>query len=98
MLVKEQTRTTREGPSAPGGLSRCRALRGLLGDGGLTGSGALDSLLFGGTTAPDVGIHRRYNPSGGRHLQVLWLRDPFKARLPPPSYCGPIASATFTLA
>jgi len=93
VAVTKQTKTTREGPSAPGGLSGCRALRGLLLDAGLTGSGALDALLFGGTTAPDVGLHRRYNRSGGRHLQVPWRWDQFKARLLSRSYCGPIALA-----
>jgi len=36
-------------------------LGGLLEAGGQAGLGPLDSLFPGGTTAPDVGLHRRYN-------------------------------------
>src|SRR3981189_1953652 len=54
--VKKPTRMTRETPSGPGGLSGDRALRGLLLGGSLSRSGGLDPLLFGGATAPDVGL------------------------------------------
>jgi len=67
--VTTQTRATREGPSAPGGFSGRRVLGGLLLGGSLSGSGALDTLLFGGATAPDVGFHRRYNRTGRVDLQ-----------------------------
>jgi hypothetical protein len=45
------------------------ALRRLLLGGGATGFHALDSFLFGGATAPDVRLHRGYNPIGGDDLQ-----------------------------
>jgi hypothetical protein len=35
--------------------------------------GALDTLLFGGATAPDVRLHREYNRRGCCDLQVSWL-------------------------
>ena len=37
------------------------ALGGLLEAGGVARFGALDPLFFRGPTAPDVGLHRRYN-------------------------------------
>jgi hypothetical protein len=57
-------------------------LSGLLLYGSLASFGALDTLLFGGATAPDVGLHRRYNRSGAVHLQY---------RAPLGSIRGPIA-------
>ena len=69
VAVKEQTRAAREGPNAAGGFSGGRGSGCLLLGGGSAGFGALDSLFFSGATAPDVGLHRRYNPTGRVDLQ-----------------------------
>jgi hypothetical protein len=77
-FVTKQTRTTREGPSAPGGLSGRRVLRRLLLWGSSASFGALDTLLFGGATAPDVRLHRLYNRTGAADLQ--WPAAPGSIR------------------
>ena len=56
-------------------------LRSLLLGRGAAGFGALDALLFGGATAPDVRLHRRYNPVGPQHLQCWRPEDQLAARL-----------------
>src|SRR5258708_6784193 len=53
--------------------------------GGATGFGALDALLFGGATAPDVRLHPEYNLMGGHDLQSLVV---------PGSTHGPMATGT----
>ena len=78
--VKKQIRTTREAPSGCGGLSGDGRLGGLLPGGGEARFGALDALLFGGATPPDVRLHRGYNPAGPHHLQCPRCQDQFAAR------------------
>jgi hypothetical protein len=52
----------------------------LLLGGGAAGFGAFDALLFSGATAPDVRLHREYNPMGADHLQCWRCQDQFAAR------------------
>jgi len=47
--------------------------------GSAAGFGALDPLLFGGATAPDVGLHREYNPVEPDDLQCSGCQDQFMA-------------------
>jgi hypothetical protein len=66
---KETNKNDAQRAQRPWEVIQRRALRRLLLWGGLASFGALDPLLFGGATAPDVWLHRRYNPSRGVHLQ-----------------------------
>jgi hypothetical protein len=50
-----------EAANGGGRFSREPELGGLLPAGGQAGFGALDPLFFGGATAPEMGLHRRYN-------------------------------------
>ena len=45
----------------PGRFSDLQVLGGLLAAGGQAGFRPLNPLFFGGATAPDVRLHRRYN-------------------------------------
>jgi len=76
---KELNKTNARSTQRLWGVFRDGRLRGLLLWGGAAGFGALDALLFGGATAPDVGLHRGYNPTGPDDLQCLGCQDQFMA-------------------